>query len=142
MSRIRSRLANAIACAVAAATLVVAPASPAAAFGDETFGCRIAPGTVFTWNEFCANSAPASTYNVGFAVFNTSGSYTYSWTITGDYRSIITGCTPTSYDCAVSVRRGVSDQWVTGTVTYTQNGQSATQTAYAIVMPYCGNLLC
>src|SRR5215212_4146168 len=116
------RVLAGLATVLAVTTSVVAgSASPAAAFGGETFGCRVSPGTDFVWREFCSNTKYATNYNAGFAVLNTSGSgYTYQWTITGNYTSIYTGCTSTSYDCAVWVRVGE----VQVTVTYTQNGQS------------------
>lgn len=140
--RVRSAMVGLAACAVAASSLVLGTAAPAAAFGGETFGCRIAPGTVFTWSTYCQNSRPATTYNVGFAVLNTTGTYTYSWTVTGPYQSVITGCTSTSYDCAVSVHAEASDVEIFATVTYTQDGQSATQSARAMVIPYCDNMYC
>ena len=125
------------------ASLVAGSASPAAAFGGETFGCRVSPGTDFVWRPVCFNNRYATTYNAGFAVLNTSGSgYTYQWTITGDYGSIYTGCTSTSYDCAVLVPGGPGDKEVHVTVTYTQNGQSGTQYATAIIAGYCGNQPC
>ncbi|MEV0393392.1 hypothetical protein [Polymorphospora rubra] len=138
--RIRSALASVAACLVAAATFTLAGATPAAAIGQETFGCRIAPGVVLTWNTYCTNSAPASTYNAGFAVQNTSGSYTFSWSISGPYQSINTGCTATSSSCSVWVAN--SDATIVATVTYTQNGQSRTQTSYATINRYCGSQLC
>jgi hypothetical protein len=138
---VRRSLVGLAATLAAMLALTFGTTAPASAIGGETFGCRIAPGTVFTWDQFCSNSKPAQTYNVGFAVLNTSGGgYTYSWTITGPYQYVIVGCTSTSYDCAVAVSRGSKE--ITGTVTYTQNGQSATQTAYASIEPYCGNQLC
>lgn len=139
--RIRSFLASLAVCVVATTTLSVAAASPAAAFGNETFGCRVSPGSVLTWNQFCRNSTPASVYNAGFAVLNTSGSYTYSWSISGPYQSVFVGCTSTSHDCAVWVD-GSTDATVSVTVTYTQNGQSATRTARATIIPFCGNQFC
>ena len=124
-------------------SLVAGSASPAAAFGGETFGCRVAPGTDFQWRQYCFNTKYATTYNVGFAVLNTSGTgYTYQWTISGDYQYVITGCTSTSYDCAVSVRIGAGDKEILASVTYTQNGQSATRYADATISPYCGSEIC
>jgi hypothetical protein len=124
-------------------SLVVGPVSPAAAFGGETFGCRVAPGTDFVWRSFCVNTKPATTYNAGFAVLNTSGGgYTYQWNISGDYLYIIVGCNSGSYDCAVAVRGGSIDRQVDVSVTYTQNGQSATQYASAYIRGYCGTELC
>ncbi|MEV0727878.1 hypothetical protein [Polymorphospora sp. NPDC050346] len=139
-TRIRSIIAGVVAGLVAATTLAFAGAAPAAAIGQETFGCRIAPGVVLTWNTYCTNSAPASTYNAGFAVLNTSGSYTFSWSVSGPYQSINTGCTATSSSCSVWVAN--SDAMIVATVTYTQNGQSRTQTAYATINRYCGSHLC
>ncbi|MGX7826358.1 hypothetical protein ACTG9Q_14815 [Actinokineospora sp. 24-640] len=137
----RGRVRAWAAVAVAGLSFFGAGALPASAFGAETFGCRIAPGTVFEWNEFCTNSRGASEYNVGFAVLNTSGTgYTYSWSISGAYRYVITGCTSTSHDCAVAVGR--SGQSITTTVTYSQNGHSATKTAYATIEPWCGSQPC
>lgn len=117
-------------------------ATPATAIGDETFGCRIAPGYEFQWLQYCTNTKPAGLYNVAFAVQNTSGSYTYSWSIDGPYQYVITGCTSTSPTCAVAVPGGQSDKEITGTVTFTQAGQSATRQAYAYVHGYCGSEYC
>lgn len=136
----RTRRTPACLAAAAAAGLTLGTASPASAFGGETFGCRIAPGTEFDWYPTCTNSGGAQTYNVGFAVLDTSGTYTYSWTITGSYRYVITGCTSTSYDCAVATGRGGKE--ISATVTYTQAGQGATQTATAYIEPWCGSRPC
>lgn len=132
--RIRHALAALAACVAVATSLTLGTASPALAFGGETFGCRIAPGTVLTWSPTCTNSMTATTYNVGFAVLNGSGAYTYSWSISGPYQFVITGCTSTSYDCAVSVR-GFGERTITATVTYSQAGQSATATSTAYIFP-------
>ena len=140
MHRPRRLLTVLLGCLLAVLTTTAVTASPASAFGGETFGCRVAPGHTFTWQEFCTNDSPADQYNVGFAVLNTSGAYTFSWSITGSYQSVITGCTSTSSDCALLVRRGFRE--LTVSVTYTQNGQSATRTAYADIEPFCGSQLC
>ncbi|GIG59969.1 hypothetical protein Lfu02_43410 [Longispora fulva] len=137
----RSVLVGLAAGVVAATSLTLSSASPAAAFGGETFGCRIAPGTIFTWSQYCNNSVPASTYNVAFQVFG-SGSYTYSWSISGPYTSVITGCTSTSPACAVSVPGGMFDSEIYATVTYSQGGESATRSSVAILNAYCGSYLC
>jgi len=130
--------------AVLGATIALALslAPPASAIGNETFGCRIAPGTEFQWYEYCTNTKPATLYNVAFAVQNTSGSYTYSWAIGGPYQYVITGCTSTSPTCAVAVPGGQTDKEITGTVTFTQDGQSVTRNAYAYVHGYCGGQYC
>jgi hypothetical protein len=140
--RARVLLATFLSALLAVAGLGLITASPAAAIGGETFGCRVAPGTIFTWESFCVNSKPATMYNAGFAVLNTSGNYTYSWQITGPYEYVIVGCTSGSYDCAVAVRGGSIDREITVTVTYSQNGQSATQSATAYIRGYCGSSLC
>jgi hypothetical protein len=124
-------------------SIITGSAGPAAAFGGETFGCRVSPGTDFEWRPICFNNRYAQIYNAGFAVLNTSGTgYTYQWTISGSYMYVITGCNSTSYDCAVAVRGGVSDKQVDVSVTYTQNGQSATRYATAYINAYCGGELC
>jgi hypothetical protein len=141
--RLRSVLAGLAVAVVAATGLTLAGASPAsAAFGDETFGCRVAPGTDLAWRGVCYNNRPATTYNAGFALLNTSGTYTFSWSISGTGTSVITGCNAVSSDCAISVAGGSSDGWVTVSVTYHQNGQSATARATAIIRGYCGGQLC
>lgn len=141
-TRIRAALSTAAACTLAAASLNLAAASPAAAFGEETYGCRLSPGTVLTWKTICNNTKPSGRYNAGFAVLNTSGEYTYQWTINGDYLSIITGCTATSSSCAVALPGSDTDSILSVTVTYSQGGQSATRTAYAVVNMYCGTVYC
>jgi hypothetical protein len=140
VSRSRRVVLSLLGCLLAVVTTTAVTAAPASAFGGETFGCRVAPGHTFTWSEFCTNDSPANQYNVGFAVLNTSGAYSFSWQITGSYQSVFTGCTSTSSDCALLVGRGYRELSVT--VTYTQNGQSATRTAYADIEPFCGSQLC
>jgi hypothetical protein len=140
--RIRSLLAALAASLIAAVSFTVATAAPAAAFGAETFGCRVSPGVILTWQPVCTNSRPATTYNAGFAVLNTSGTYDFSWRIDGPYTSIFTGCDRTSNGCAVLVPGGSTDSVITVTVTYTQNGLSATRSATAIINGYCGGQLC
>ncbi|WFE20017.1 hypothetical protein O7621_19105 [Solwaraspora sp. WMMD937] len=120
-------------------TFISAP--PARAFGGETFGCRVAPGTDLVWRSICYNNQPAGTYNAGFAVRNTSGTgYTYSWSISGSYLYVITGCTTTSSDCALAMPN--ADGAVQVTVTYTQAGQSATSSTTAVIRQFCGTYLC
>ena len=137
--RIRTTLARVAVFVLTAVSLPLASPSPAAAFGEETFGCRVAPGYDFTWDYYCDNSTDtsgATTYTAGFALLNTSGTYTYSWSIVGSHRGVIVGCTSTSYDCALRMRAGDEAEV---TVTYAQNGQSASQSAYAAIYycPFC-----
>lgn len=141
-ARFRSVLSAIGAGTLAAASLNVAAASPAAAFGGETYGCRLSPGSVLTWDVLCSNSRPSARYNAGFAVLNTSGEYTYQWTINGDYLSIVAGCTATSSGCTVALPGSDTDSILSVTVTYSQGGQSATRTAWAVVNRYCGNVFC
>ena len=101
--RIQSLLAALAASLVAAVSFTVATAAPAAAFGAETYGCRVSPGVILTWEPVCYNSRPAGTYNAGFAVLNTSGTYEFSWHIDGPYLGIFTGCDRTSNGCGVLV---------------------------------------
>ena len=140
-NRIRRALGAVAACVVATTSLTLAAASPAAAFGEETFGCRVSPGAVFTFDTVCTNRTAASAYNIGFVVQNTSGSYTYSWSITGPYQSVISGCTSTSAGCTVYVTSS-ADRDIAVTVTYSQNGQSATKNSLAIINAVCGGELC
>ncbi|MEJ3747935.1 hypothetical protein WEI85_32180 [Actinomycetes bacterium KLBMP 9797] len=138
MKRVLSTVAAGI---VAATSLTLATPSPAAAFGQETLGCRYAPGYVFTFDQYCTNQTAANTYTVGFLMENLSGSYTFSWSLSGGYQSIYAGCTSTSTSCAVTVN-GRADSQVTATVTYYQNGQSATRTSIAVTNAVCGSELC
>lgn len=142
LRRIQSSLAALAVSLIAAASFTVATAAPAAAFGAETFGCRLSPGTILTWEPVCFNSRPSATYNAGFAVLNTSGTYQFTWTIDGPYLSIFAGCDSVSSGCAVIMPGGSADSILQVTVTYTQNGQSATKSATAIIRGYCGGQLC
>lgn len=139
--RIRRAITHLALCVIAATAGVMASASPAQAFGGETFGCRVSPGTILTWQTPCYNNRPASTYNAGFMVDNLSGSgYSFSWSYSGPVLYVITGCTSTSNGCGLAVAN--SDAFISVTVTYSQGGQSATKSATAIIRQYCGTYLC
>lgn len=142
MTRHLRRITTFVATALlAAGGLTFVSATPAQAFGGETFGCRVAPGTDLVWRSACYNNRSASTYNAGFAVLNTTGTgYTYDWNISGSYLYVIVGCTQTSSDCALAMPN--ADGHVHVTVTYTQAGQSATKSATAIIRQFCGAYLC
>jgi hypothetical protein len=128
-------------CALAAAAGTMVSASPARAFGGETFGCRVSPGAVLTWQNPCHNNRPASVYNAGFNVNNLSGSgYTFSWSYSGPVLYVVAGCTSTSSGCGLAVAN--SDAAISVTVTYSQGGQSASRSAIAVIRQYCGNVLC
>ncbi|MEV4133849.1 hypothetical protein AB0J72_16975 [Dactylosporangium sp. NPDC049742] len=136
--RILARLALGV---VAATAGLAVGASPAQAFGGETFGCRVSPGTILTWSTNCHNNKPASVYNAGFNVNNLSGTgYTFSWSYTGPVLYVVSGCTSTASGCGLAVAN--SDAVISVTVTYTQNGQSATKTSNAFIIQYCGNVYC
>jgi hypothetical protein len=143
MRRVRRMLAALAAGLTVALSLSVGAASPAAAIGGETFGCRVSPGSDFEWRQVCHNTMPASRYNAGFALQNLSGGdYTFDWRIEGRYTSIFVGCTATSSSCGVWTPGSSSESEVTVTVTYTQNGQSATRSATAYIFAYCSWGLC
>jgi hypothetical protein len=139
--RIRRAITRLAVCVLAAAAGMIVGVSPASAFGGETFGCRVSPGTVLTWENPCYNTKPATAYNAGFSVNNLSGSgYTFSWSYSGPVRYVISGCTSTSSSCGLSVANRDAEIYVT--VTYSQNGQSATKSATAFIRQYCGTELC
>jgi hypothetical protein len=121
---------------------IAATASPAQAFGGETFGCRVSPGPVTAFTNPCYNKKGAATYNAGFWLQNLSGSgYTFSWTWTGGpVLYIVAGCGPTDDGCGLAVAN--SDTTVQATVTYAQNGQTASRTATAVIRQFCGSVLC
>lgn len=138
---IRRAVTGLAVCVLMAAAAVIVSASPASAFGSETFGCRVAPGTVLIWQDPCYNNQPADVYNAGFNVNDLSGTgYTFSWSYSGPVLYVISGCTPTASGCGLAVEN--SDAIIHVTVTYTQNGQSATKSANAVIRQYCGNYLC
>ncbi|HZB49138.1 MAG TPA: hypothetical protein VE547_08600 [Mycobacteriales bacterium] len=133
------RLATVIAGLLLLTTL---PAAPAGAIGGETFGCRLSPGTVLTYKQTCLNSRPASSYTVAFAVQNTSGTYTFSWSITGDWTSVVTGCGSADAYCTVRTNGSTYDHSVHGQVTFSQAGQSVTRQSSAFIRIYCGSVPC
>jgi hypothetical protein len=67
--------------------------------------------------------------------------YTFSWSWSGGpVLGIVAGCTSTSDGCGLLVAN--SDTAVTVTVTYSQGGQTASQSATAIIRLFCGSVLC
>jgi hypothetical protein len=124
----------------AAATILgisLLPATEASALGGEWLGCRVAPGTVFTFNQNCSNSANGATsYGVAFQVQNETAPSTYSWSVPADYQSRISGgCTSTSSVCNINVPNKTAD--ITVSVTLTQGGSSVTLTSSATIMKTC-----
>ncbi|GAB7036436.1 MULTISPECIES: hypothetical protein [Catenuloplanes] len=122
--------------AAATALALIAVPSPAAAFGAETFGCRVSPGPVVPFTPACTNLHLHRNVQVGFLVDNLSGSYTFSWDVTGPYSSVVSGCTATSASCTVAVS-AVTDKEIVAWVTYAQNGQSASRRASATINAVC-----
>lgn len=132
--RVRSFLASLVVGVLAATALSVATPSPAAAT-TEPFYCAVGTGS---WGVDCMDDGPASTYYVTFFLLNPASSYTYSWTISGPYQSIVSGCTSTSSNCMVSVRRSGSDVAITGRVSYA----GVTKVSHAVIRAWCGSYLC
>ena len=88
------------------------------------------------------SSRPASSYTVAFAVQNTSGTYTFSWSITGDWTSVVTGCGSADAFCTVRTNGSTYDHGVHGQVTFSQGGQSVTRQSSAFIRIYCGSVPC
>jgi hypothetical protein len=137
-SRIRRTMAHLAVWVLAATAGIVGNASPAQAFGGETFGCRI---TTVTWSTPCYNTRGGSSYTAGFNVLNLSGTgYTFSWSYSGDYLYVKSGCTPADSGCGLAM--AYTDGFASVTVTYSQGGQTASKSAVAIVRQFCGPVLC
>ncbi|GAB7051434.1 hypothetical protein [Catenuloplanes indicus] len=130
------KLSTLAAAATLATVALTSIPSPAAAFGQETFGCRVSPGPVVPFTPVCTNLHLYRNVQVGFLVDNLSGSYTFSWNVTGPYSSVVSGCTATSASCAVAVS-AVSDMEIVAWVTYSQNGQTASKRASATINAVC-----
>lgn len=129
--------------AVAGTTLalLVAGGGTASALGGESLGCRVAPGTVFTFNHVCSNNQGASSYTVGFLVQNETGTSSYSWNVPTAYQSqIVGGCGSGQNWCTVSANN--SDQEIYLTVTLTQGTDSETLDSYGFINQYCGSMPC
>ena len=140
--QMRRTLAQLAVGVLAATAGIVATASTAQAFGGEILGCRISPGPATAYTNPCLNKTASATYNAGFWLQNLSGTgYTFSWSWTGGpVLGIVAGCTSTSDGCGLLVAN--SDTRVQATVTYSQGGQTASQSATAIIRQYCGSVLC
>ncbi|GIH09321.1 hypothetical protein Rhe02_73880 [Rhizocola hellebori] len=140
--RIRRTLAQLAIGVLAATAGITATASPAQAFGGEVLGCRVSPGPATAFTNPCLNKKGAATYNAGFWLQNLSGpGYTFSWSWTGGpVLFIVAGCTSTSDGCGLAVAN--SDTIVRATVTYSQGGQTGSQTATAVIRQFCGSVPC
>lgn len=139
--RIQRALVGVAATVVATATAFFVGAPSASAFGGETFGCQVAPGPVTGYTASCRNISPAGSYNVGFALQNLSGTgYTTSWSLSGPYTSVFSGCGTNDTGCNVVVPNG--DGIVSATITFSQGGQTGSLTARAVFSRFCGNQRC
>ncbi len=115
---------------------------PASAFGGETLGCQIQPSTHTTFTPGCGTSLASSSYTVEYYVQNTSGSYTYAWTLpTGSGVRVANGCATTDNWCTVSAPSYV-DQHLTAKVTLSQGGATETLSSTAIINEVCGSMFC
>jgi hypothetical protein len=117
---------------VAAATMFVLTAvQTGPAHAADATGCRVAPGHVFTFAEYCTNSAPASTYTVAFHAPFANG----AWSITGPYSSVYTGCGATDEYCTVTVRGPGGSREI-------QGSKAGVFVGSASIEPWCGQYLC
>lgn len=127
MLRMLSRLAVAVASLF---LLTAVQASPAQA--ADAAGCRIAPGYTFTFDQFCVNDRPASSYTVAFhAPAGTAG----AWTITGDWVSVYVGCGAADEYCTVTTRGSNADREV-------QGSKGGVFVGSAYIRWFCGSQLC
>jgi hypothetical protein len=125
------RILTRLGIAVATLFLFTAVQAGPAAAADAT-GCRIAPGTVFTFSQFCTNSKPASSYTVAFhAPPGTVG----AWSVTGNWQSVYAGCGATDDYCTVTTGGSNADREVSGS-------KGDLSVGYAYINRYCGSYLC
>jgi hypothetical protein len=117
--------------------LTLTTSTPASATG-AWLGCRISPGTVMTWSEWCQNSKPASWYNAAFLVQDAPTPLSYTWSVPAGY-SIYAYCGSTDNSCAVITHPG---DFITVTVSLNYSGSSQSYSATADIEPYCGTQFC
>jgi hypothetical protein len=70
-----------------------------------------------------------------------TGTFSYVWTPPSG-GTVVSGCTSTSSECAISVHHGESDQDLKASVVATQDGTSMTLSATAIINAVCGKDFC
>jgi hypothetical protein len=131
MVRILFRLLAAVAGLLLAGAMAATPAQAA-----DAVGCRIAPGTNFAFEASCVNTLPASSYAVAFHAPTGSS---YSWSVTGDWTSVIGGCGATDEYCTVATPGSNREREVDSVVTV--NG-TTTVFSTAIINAYCGSQFC
>ncbi|HEX8080231.1 MAG TPA: hypothetical protein VF557_08480 [Jatrophihabitans sp.] len=119
--------------------LTVFSTGTASAIGQETFGCRIAPGNEFNFYQTCRNTRNSNTYySVAFKVQNATASSTFSWTIPAFYQSrIISGCTSMSSGCTLSAPP-VYEQEIHVDVWISDGGASRFLNSSAYLVEVCG----
>lgn len=127
---------------ITASGLAVVTAGNASALGGETLTCRVTPGRTLGFYPKCSNSMGASSYQVTFWVQNETAPSTYAWSISADLSpwTVTSGCTSTSSICVISVPN--ADNYITGSVTLTQDGATETLTSRAFIGQYCGTVSC
>lgn len=131
MFRLLSRLG-----AVLAAVLLLTAVQTGPASAADAEGCRIAPGSTFTFSPFCVNDRAATSYTVAF---HAPAGTSYAWTVTGDWNAVWTGCGPTNAYCTVTTGGSGQDREVQAYVTV-----DGTVSGYysAYIRAYCGRYLC
>jgi hypothetical protein len=136
------RLLSLLAAVIMATALTLVSTGSASALGGEWLGCRIVPATGNPpFNPTCANRTLINgTYSAGFHVFNTSGSYSVSWTLPAGYPAAF-GCGADTFDCSINMSSRF-DQDAIVFVTLTQGGASVTLSARAHINAVCGSQLC
>lgn len=139
-NRVARRALTAATALVAAAGFSVLAAGPASALGGETFGCRISPGPAGSYSSNCHNSAKYhAPYSAGFLVQGAAAGTTYAWTVPAG-RQIAPGTCGTTAGCRIDNLSG--DDFIPVSVTLTQGSAAETLTAYATIIPVCGNVYC
>jgi len=101
-------------------------------------GCRVSPGRITTWSQYCSNSQGASWYNAGFLVQDAPAPLSYTWSVPAGY-SVYAYCGSTDNSCGVVVHQG---DYITVTVTLNYSDHSESYSAIAAIEPYCGSMPC
>jgi hypothetical protein len=130
------RLLSLLTVAISVVFLGLLSASPASALGGESLACAWS-GQGYA--NPCSGYGPAGSYSVKFQVLNTSGTYSYAWTVPAAYAGAITGgCTSTSSYCQLTatVQNGGALR-IKVSVQLTQGGSSETLTAIAGFQAEC-----
>jgi hypothetical protein len=129
-----------------ALAFVVMGSGSADAFGSEVLACQVDGAPLTTGACDGGGGYGGEQDFIGYTPLNTSGSYTYKWTIknqsggtitaacgTGIIPCLWSGCTATSNVCNVEALTRASMQTFTATLVLTQSGRSRTITAQATI---------